>query len=373
MRLGVKQTTLEFQPDRTDYIIRWFARKSTRNPLALAFNYSVASVGGALLLAALMDAFRGTNLVFRMSRDYANLINMGIVLPLGILLVLRFYKALQVGFTQLIRDKVLQFSDQESAKAYINSVEAALNRAWFFPVALLASVLINLLIFYGKEGMWNGWGAGPQAWWFRFFIVINFYMIINVLLRGFATVQQIRCVFDGSYGKRIVLQPLHPDGCGGLKRLGAISVALNSFLCLLAVYFSVLAFAKSAEQTAQPSDYPFFIPMVIGFVLLSIYLFLAPLSRAHDVMEQEKTKILSALNAEFQKSYRVITSQIEAEGIHLEDAQKIESIERLYRIANKMPVWPMDAGILRQLGITITVPLLLGLVTELINRQVLGN
>ncbi|MEC7987976.1 MAG: hypothetical protein VX278_22605 [Myxococcota bacterium] len=353
--------------------MRFFLERITSNPLLLATFYSLAAIGGAFAISFVSDSVRETSLVTAMLRDYANLINMGIVLPIGIILVLNFYNQLQHGFTQLIQDQIIKFSSEKEAQEYLQSVDRAINKRWFFPLALGVSVVVNALILLLQGDTWHAWDAGFQAWWFRFFVIINFYMIANILLRGVATVIQMRRVFESSDGKTVVLQPLHPDGCGGLKELGAISMALNAFLCLLAVYLSVVAFAKGADQTASPSDFPFFIPIIFVFIILSVYLFLAPLSRAHKIMSEEKRRVLAALNAEFQATYSKISESLQTDGISLQDAQKIESIERLYRIGSEMPVWPMDARIIQQLGVATGLPILLGMVTEFINRFILGT
>ena len=132
---------------------------------------------------------------------------------------------------------------------------------------------------------------------------------------------------------------------------------------MVAVFLSVIAFV---ERT--PASSPLFVVLLLGYCLTASYVFFVPLAGAHDLMATEKRRILSALNAGFQDTYSRIASCIDQHGIALGDAQKIESLERLHRIAARMPVWPMDTRIVGQFVGIIAAPLVVALAVEAMMR-----
>jgi hypothetical protein len=360
-----KGTKRIFDPESSDYVIRFFRRLISKNPVVLTIAYSLLCVGITVLLAFLTDLIAGKNIIDSLLTDYANLINFGIIMPIGILLVLNFYSKLREGFYSLVEDQAVVFKDEEARTSFFRDLHRSLNRRWFFPVSLGFSLVTNTIIMLRLKDTWHAPGTGVHAWWFRLFVVFNFYMIANILLKGTAAVLEMRRLF-GMKNHKVVLQPLHPDGCGGLRPLGSISMAINYFVCLIAVYLSVLAFVRSASLTSRTIDFPLFIPMVIGFAILAVFLFFVPLSRAHEIMRNEKDTSLHVLSMEFQKTYHRVAKNLAEVGIPLEDAQKIASIERLYRIASRMPVWPIDIRIIVQFIAVVATPLAIGIASEVI-------
>lgn len=146
-------------------------------------------------------------------------------------------------------------------------------------------------------------------------------------------------------------------------------MAQNYFLCVVAVFISVMAVVSGGGTGGTSSDFFLFPAIVGGFLLLAVYLFFGPLSRAHAVMEQARDRELSRLNAAFQALHRQITDDIaEGRGLSLEEAQKVQVLERLYQIVSGMPVWPFDVRILAQFAIAVALPLLVGVAVEIASK-----
>lgn len=350
----------EFTPTRSDYVVRLFSHLAQDNPLLLIVTYTGLAWGGTILFAYLHGSAVPTdNNYLELFEDFPNLINFAIIVPVGVFLVLHFYRKVELGFRQIVADGIILF-DSESAAAsrFLQDLDSAVNRRWFFWLSLGVALAFNATYLFRKEDAWNDLGGGLPSWWFRLFSTLNYYMMCNIGLKGFVIVARMRRLFE----HRVVLQPLHPDGCGGLRALGGISLALNYFVSLVAAYISVLAFV-----TRTPVAHPLFVPIVLAYFGIACYFFFVPLARAHDLMEREKNLILSALNKEFQQSYNRISSELSRHGISLADAQKIEVLERLYRIASRMPVWPMDTRIVVQFLGTVALPLLVGVTVAFVN------
>lgn len=347
----------EFDASRSDYVVRLVRWCFPNNHLLVAVLYTVVSMGGTVLLTIMWEKVRPPSQEYvPIFKDYANIMNYGIVVPIGIVLVLNFYACVNRGIRQLVTDRIIVFEGQRQSRQFLQHIDDAVNRKWFFYVSLALAVLCYSFFAWNRKGYWNSGIGGPNVWWFRFFSAINIYMVFHLAAKSFVIVRAIRDCFK----QKIMLQPLHPDGCGGLRSLGNISLAINYLVGLIAVYLSILAFLEFS-----PLDNPVFFIVLVTYFVIAGYLFFVPLADAHDLMEREKSEVLFVLNREFQSTYTKAVARLPAEGLTLEDAQKIESLERLHGIASRMPVWPMDTRIVGQFLGVVAVPLIVGLFIEL--------
>ena len=318
--------------------------------------------GGTVALAFLNGVARANpeTEFTELFEDWSNLVNFGVVVPIAGILILHLYEQTSQGFRQILRSGVVQLGESTTPGEYLKRVDRSINAPWIFWVSASLSVAGNIAISLnlGRD-YWNGWGGGLPSMWFRFFAIVNHYMIANIMLKGVRIVIEIRRLFRYPVNP----QPLHPDGCGGLLPLGRISIALNYFVSLIAVYIGVEAVGQKA-----PVDHPLFIPVIVTFALVAVPLFFAPLAKAHKAMSDQRTQILQVLNDEFQMTYSRVEGALQEKGIPLADAQKIESLERLYRIASRMPVWPIDMRVLAQFFLAVCLPLILSLLVEVFGR-----
>ena len=283
------------------------------------------------------------------------------MLPTGVWLVCHLYERTRVGFSKLVVDGVVRFPTPAAARSFLRDIDRSVNRPWIFWASAGMSLFVNALIMTHVAGSWHDAHGGPAAWWFRAFTFVNLLMLFQVLFKGVFIAKESRHVFDHD----VLLQPLHPDGCGGLKPLGDISKALNFFVSLIGLYLSVVAIVGRT-----PIGHPLFAPAVVAFIVLAVYLFFAPLWKAHDRMAAEKERVLHALSQEFQHTYEQVARNLSARGILLEDAQKIGGLEQMYRIASNMPVWPLDVKILTQFAGAVLVPPVLKVANALIQEWV---
>lgn len=341
---------------RSDFIIQFARRALPRHSILVALLYSSITFGGTIALTAIWNYFRPPDDdTIGLFRDYGTFILWCFVLPIAIVLVFNFYNRVNTGFQQLVNDRVAIFESHSKQHQFLSEIDQALNRPWFFYLSILLALACDTSMMWGRESYWNSGIGGPNVWWFRLFSIINISVIFHIAMKSFVVVRSIRKLFT----HEVVLQPLHPDGCGGLRSLGDISLAINYMVGIVAVYLSVLVFSGYPVR-----DSPVFLAILVAYAAGAGYLFFSPLSGAHDLMETEKRDILYGLNREFQTTYARLSSNLNEEGIALRDAQKIESLERLHRIASRMPVWPMDTRILGQFMAVVAIPLIMGLITE---------
>ncbi len=352
-----KSNPSEFDASRSDYAIHYLPKVFPKNPLLTAVLYTIISFGGTVLLTLAGEGSAGSDAQDHTSlfKDYSSIINYVVVLPIGVILVLNFYNRVNRGFLQLIEDHVILFESEPERQTFLSEIDRSVNRKSLFYLSIIIVFLTYVPLASYREGYWNSGFGGPNVWWFRIFSTLNLYVITHVLLKSIFVAQAMRRCFKNE----VLLQPLHPDGCGGLRSLGDISLSINSLVGIVAVYLSVIAFSDFS-----PLQNPIFFVVVICYGLIATYLFFVPLAGAHDLMDRKKSEVLHALNREFQSTYVKVSASQFSEGISLQDAQKIESLERLYRIASRMPVWPIDTRIIGQFVAVVAIPLIIGLVIE---------
>lgn len=343
-------------PGRSDRILAFVTRRGIRSAPLLALTYTLFSLGGVIGLAWL---YGGAAAVAKIKDDVGTLATLAGVLPAGLVLILRLYDKTKQGFEQLANDELVTLPSADERRRYLSSLDDELNPRWLFPASVALSALGNVAwLLVLPSGDWKQLHMGPAAWLLRVLVFLNVYVVLGAIFKSILVVRAMRRVFS----HRIALQPLHPDGCGGLRGLGDIAMSLNYFLALIALFIWLKGFFAASLLTY------WFAPIMGLFGVVAIYLFVAPLSKAHDQMKAEKLAILTALNRDFQNTYRAVRKSLDEDGLSLEAAQKLRALEHLHQVAARMPVWPYDIRIFAQLVGAIVVPPLSGFAIEFINR-----
>lgn len=152
------------------------------------------------------------------------------------------------------------------------------------------------------------------------------------------------------------IRPLDPDNAAGLKPLSQLSFNL-SLVSLLGVAGIMYAIFLGGRNIYEPTTILF----LACLVLLMFVLFLLPLTNAHNVMEDQKSKILKILSAEHALAYKKIKEEIPKAGpsINADSLTELQGIAELYDRANSMPVWPFDFRTITNLIAAIGLPLFL--------------
>lgn len=159
------------------------------------------------------------------------------------------------------------------------------------------------------------------------------------------------------------IRPLDPDNAAGLKPLSQLSFNL-SLVSLLGVAGIMFALFVGGRSIYEPSTILF----LSALVLCMFVLFLLPLSNAHNVMDEQKSKILKILSFEHALAYKRIRDQIPKAGpsITEDTLTELQGIAELYDRANSMPVWPFDFKTISNLIAAIGLPLFLILLESVI-------
>ena len=129
------------------------------------------------------------------------------------------------GFRQLVDDSILVFDSSEARCAFLAGLDKSLNRPWLFWLCLSLPVLIYFPFAVQKHDCWNSNSGGAPAWWFRLWATVNVYFLVHIAVKSVITARAMQRCFQ----QKVMLQPLHPDGCGWSEVLGR-HVAGNELL-----------------------------------------------------------------------------------------------------------------------------------------------
>lgn len=142
----------------------------------------------------------------------------------------------------------------------------------------------------------------------------------------------------------IRLRPINPDKAGGLGDLGKYSLKL--VILLLPPLLPIFAYMIFNPVT---------IVLLAGLTLylpLLVFTFFYPLSGAHKAMKEFKDRELQNLSNKFNTIYDTFIEKIDpdVDTPIPEEYEALEKIDRLYKKAEKMPVWPFDTDTITKFG-----------------------
>ena len=166
----------------------------------------------------------------------------------------------------------------------------------------------------------------------------------------------------------IKLDPWHPDGSCGLKRISSTCMFFNYILLLFGVYISLKVIDKIMVQDLSLfSDIGN--PMMLGgYAILAPLLFFFPLGAPHYQMKAEKERLVSRIS---QKEKMLFEELIRADfqNANLENGVKI--FEKLEETRNTLiqtiPVWPFNFKSIEAFLGMIVIPLLPSFLSLIVN------
>lgn len=218
---------------------------------------------------------------------------------------------------------------------------------WLAPSILLAAAGVGATLYWTYTTSLNGrlWLADPPVTAVKaVFWTLNAYMGAWLVVRMVILINFLSRVF--SNGRKITVEPLHPDGCGGLAALATFSLRLTAFIGFVGATFLLIErnyfFAHGLQLTWQALPIH---AMAIFAMTMSTVVFWAPLAAPHRVMADAKRERLAHLSAQFRRVEEGIDpNQLES---LLGAAPKLQAVRAVYGEVAKFPVWPFDTRILR--------------------------
>ena len=194
-----------------------------------------------------------------------------------------------------------------------------------------------------------------------FFVFYFARPLVSYLLRLAVAMWSIGKAFERE--NLLHVEPLHPDGAGGLAEFGNLGWRMASLILPIALY---LVFWWFARIPAGRGAGVFFVPGIIALVVMVPVVFFLPLWGLHTAMAKARKRALDVLSRRFYDNAPAMRKCLEGEGSVTRDEglgarENIENISALYEHVSKMPVWPFNTATVVRLGgymLVVLMPIL---------------
>lgn len=290
------------------------------------------------------------------------------IFPLFVGLTLKYYNEIP----KLFDDLSATFKDEEKEKysEFIKRVNGEFNKPLLPLFFLLLTIFLSCFYYYRILN------AEPHLSWISsgeilqsilktksgftylglYSAVIQTFLIywtFNVVWRSFILSWGLHLFFN-EYKFSVKVEPLHSDGCCGLKKIGDVGTIFNGILFLLGIYLSLKVIDKILIQNL-PLDSNIGNPIFLGcYAVLAPALFFLPLGAAHKRMKSQKEEFLKPITTKLSK----LIQQVETES-SLENYEEITKLDDLLKKLNKkISVWPFNFRSLEAFFGTVVIPIL---------------
>lgn len=266
----------------------------------------------------------------------------------------------------------------KSTASFIFQAGNGRKRSWLLFDVLLGITLIGMVV-YSELG--DLWAAPKISIWS---VPDNLGGNIGNILHWFVLVYFVRIIMSyvirlsvamWSIGKTLSrknllhIEPLHPDGGGGLAAFGNLGWRMASLILPIALY--LLFWWYITTVLSGMGGGPWFVSAVIILALMIPVVFFLPLWGLHTAMAKAKNGALDVLSRHFDSNAAAMWKWLENEESMTRDEgsiarANIENISALYEHVSKMPVWPFDTTTWVRFGgymLVVIVPTLIQLLT----------
>jgi hypothetical protein len=279
-------------------------------------------------------------------------------------------------YDALVRNEIaLSQSEGEARDRRIYEVFAKRmyrSRAWaFVPLGAftIASAVVVLLLptYFDRMNAGDAWsmadplGVALSAAW----AWMGCYALASVVGYYALTVSWLRRLFREI---ELRVQPLHPDGAGGLGPLGGLSIRVSYLVTVVGLLLVVTAltreyyFAKLGISYEPTRDLAVAIAM---YVIGSPVVFFALPAVAHHTMRTAKNTLLLDIGRSFEREYLRLKMGLSHENVSLKDGvERLQQLQNLYDTTRRFPVWPFNVENVRRFAGTFVSPVVLAVATN---------
>jgi len=301
-------------------------------------------------------------------------ISMIFLFPFVVSLTLKYYLEIPNLFAFLLTQTTQTDQNQAGLDEFFTWLDRRFNSYWVTGAALALTIGLNVIYFYqilehqgGTGWITSGELLGSLSTQGRGFTtvglyaaliqIILIYWVLNLLWRGAVLAWGLHEFFN----KRnfpVRIQPLHPDRCCGLRKIGDVAMLLNLTLFVLGIYISLKVVDKIVIQDS-PLGADIGNPIMLGgYLILAPLLFFFPLGAAHRQMNDAREKFLEPVS---QKCERLFSDLADAslDDKGLTAIQTFSALDTaIIRLHKEIPVWPFDFRSLQAFVGTILIPIL---------------
>lgn len=316
--------------------------------------------------------FDNPALVADIKGDYANMafyfIGFPAMLVTAILYANKFPKVLE----QLKNNEIIHTNEEEwnSFKVRANKIYSK----WYYtsgPVFIALGITIALFIVFRnpRNPIWYSLETDNFVYlggWAQLIVYFfTFYAFSLSLLNIVSTYRILTVLFSSN---KLIVQPLHPDKCGGLAPLGALSRTLIYGIIFLGVIVALNVF-YNYHVFGRELYNPLQISIMLGYLLMAYVIFFLPLHAAHKPMKRAKADemklihhYIANINKEIKKDFE------EFRTIDNEALENFHNAKEMYDITSEMPVYPYNVKTIISFVTSVFIPVILYLLQRIMEN-----
>lgn len=244
---------------------------------------------------------------------------------------------------------------------------------WFVKIlpyitGFICAITLSHIYLFEKSNYWNnisfannttkaGWLLVPDIF---FLYTLISLAVLRVIITSYVLIKFFNFTPD--------IQPLHPDSSGGLSPLGKLSSTLNLGTFLYGL-LSVVGIYANNYNYSKPIYGPENITIMVAYVLCASIIFFLPLLSAHSCMKEAKYNTIQTINQRFETlNKQLIKSLDKNDKLSKENIEDLKSLKDIHEIASKMPVYPFDTETVTRFIGSILIPILVYILTNLIDK-----
>jgi hypothetical protein len=183
------------------------------------------------------------------------------------------------------------------------------------------------------------------------------YWILNLLWRGAILAWGLHELFN-KRNYPVKIQPLHPDHCCGLRKIGDVAMLLNLTLFVLGIYISLKVIDKIVIQNSSLGEDIGNPIMLGGYLIVAPLLFFFPLGAAHRQLNDAKERFLEPGNQKCERLFSEL-ADVTSDDKGFTAVQAFSALDTtITRLHKEIPVWPFDFRSLQAFAGTIVIPIL---------------
>jgi hypothetical protein len=189
-----------------------------------------------------------------------------------------------------------------------------------------------------------------------------FYMLVYIIVRQVFMIIGVNRLF---LEVPVTITPLHPDKAGGLRILGDYVLSIALVIGAVGLYFGMGFIRQGLNPYVITTE--FYVLLTIYFFLAPLFFFL-PLIQVHRRMKEAKRKLLLEVADQFDIEYRKLLTGLKNDQMESNQVQRVEALQKIYKIAEDAPEWPLNFEILSKFSAATVLPVLIPLGVEFLRE-----
>jgi hypothetical protein len=235
-------------------------------------------------------------------------------------------------------------------------------------IALAITIVLIIVFRHPKNKIWYSLETDNFVYiagWAQIIVYyVTFYTFSLGLLNIFASYRVLSTLFSSN---KLNVQPLHPDKCGGLAPLGALSRTLIYWIIFIGIIVALNVWNNYYILNRHFDD-PLQLSIIFGYLVMAYIIFFLPMHAAHKPMKKAKEEELTLIHRYISKIDKAVKMDFEkSNDIDNKALENFNNAKQIYDITSEMPVYPYNFKTVAAFISSILIPILFLIIQKIID------